>query len=204
MAKALGIPLVTISDVLRRFRPNLDLSTGQLVDDQLVSDALLNGLKSYSKGYILDGFPRTLHQAQMMEETWPVHSQVQAALKLAVPDIVCETKLLGRRICKKCNGNYNVNAVDFGQWYLPSSLPQNCEHDCDPLVDWETREDDRPEIVKERLSLYHEHMDPILDYFESKNRLLKLSPYKGYDDVPEVIHKVQQWLDNVEGTGDPN
>jgi adenylate kinase len=204
LAKALGIPLVTISDVLRKFRPDLDLSSGQLVDDHVVSDALLDGLKQYQKGYILDGFPRTLKQAQLMD-TWPAHSQVQAALKLAVPDVVCETKLLGRRICKRCDGNYNVNGVDLDNWYLPPSLPENiCDgnEDCDPYLDWITREDDQPHIVKERLSLYHQHMDPILEYFERRNRLLKLTPYKGYDDIPEIITTVQRWLEKIQDKED--
>lgn len=207
IAKALGIPLLTISDLLRQFRPDVDLSSGQLVDDQVVGDALLNGLQQHqSHGYLLDGFPRTLKQIHVMESRWPSHTHVHAAIQLAVPDIVCETKLLGRRICKACNGNYNVNGVEWDQWYLPPSLPNKnkncqCHGECDPYQDWKTRDDDQPHIVKERLFVYHQHMDPILKHFESQNRLLKLSPFRGYDDIPNMLLNVQQWLVEINKDG---
>jgi adenylate kinase len=220
LAKALEIPLLSMSDVLRQFRPDVDLSSGHLVDDRVVSEALLEGLSQLShlttsssssststsststQGYILDGFPRTLSQAHLMEETWPSKFQLQAAVKLAVPDKVCETKLLGRRICVKCNGNYNVNDVDWNGWYLPPSLPpknnnNNCSVEECANKFWTSRPDDQPAVIQERLAVYHQHMDPILDYFEEHGRLLKLTPYKGYDDVPEMLVTVQKWLDSI-------
>ena len=104
-----------------------------------------------------------------------------------------------RRICEKCDKNYNVNGVKFGNWDLPPSLPSNCPIDgCNPHLDWISREDDSPEVVEKRLALYHQNMDPILDYFDSKNRLLKLTPYKGWDDPPMLISTVQNWLNDSE------
>ena len=167
-----------------------------------MSSALLDGLKRYqNKGFILDGFPRTLEQANMMESCWPRELQLNGGIKLAVPDQVCSIKLLGRRICNKCGGNYNVNGVNFKDWDLPPSLPVEgkCPKDeCNPHEDWVSREDDIPGVVEERLALYHEHMDPILDYFDSKNMLLKLTPYKGYDDLPMLIAAVQSWVDGLD------
>ena len=80
----------------------------------------------------------------------------------------------------------------MGRWYLPPSVPEKpCEvEDCDPFQDWKSREDDQPHIVKDRLEVYHQHMDPILEYFERHDRLLKLTPYKGYDDIPEIIDDI--------------
>jgi adenylate kinase len=212
LAEALQIPLITISDVLRTFRPDLDLSSGQLIDDHVVCDALLESLLLLPRdndddggeephGYILDGFPRTLQQVHLMQERWPEPYQVHAAIKLAVPDQVCDIKLLGRRLCTICGGNYNINGVDtMDGWYLPPSLPKEDCTKCNPDKDWSIREDDQPHIVQERLKVYHQHMDPILDYFCSHNSLLTLTPYKGYEDLPMLISTVQRWIEDRDTT----
>lgn len=199
-AKALQLPIFAVSDLIRQFRPDLDLSSGRLVDDRIVSETVLQGLKESPKdGYILDGFPRTLKQAAIMEETWPSSFQVQAAVKLAVPDSVCETKLLGRRMCIKCGENYNVNGVHWNGWELPPFLPKRkCVPQCDPNRDWITRKDDTPDVVRHRLKVYHENMDPILEYFEAQNRLLKLTPFHGYAELPRLVETVRQWLKHHE------
>jgi adenylate kinase len=196
-AKHLDIPLVTVSDVLRQRRPEIDLASGDLVDCQVVSEALLEDLHG-KQGYLLDGFPRTLKQLQIMEDMWPSSMQVQAAVSLEVPDRVCETKLLGRRLCRKCGGNYNCNEVNFDGWHLPASLPKDCPHsDCDPSKDWRSREDDKPDVVQDRLKVHHQHMDPIVDYFESKQSLFRYSPKHGYDDVPKMQSALERWLKDL-------
>lgn len=199
-ARALQLPIFAVSDLIRQFRPDLDLSSGRLVDDRIASEAVLQKLtESHKDGYILDGFPRTLKQAAVMEETWPSSFQVQAAIKLAVPDSICEMKLLGRRMCTKCGENYNVNDVNWNGWKLPPFLPRRqCVPQCDPNQDWITREDDAPDVVKHRLKVYHENMDPILEYFEAQNRLLKLQPFHGYDELPKLVDTVQKWLKHHE------
>ena len=201
-SKALDLPLLAISDLLRQFRPDLDLSSGRLIDDRIVSETVLRGLQqeefSHLKetgGYILDGFPRTLQQTAIMEEMWPASYQVQAAIKLDVPDSVCETKLLGRRICTQCGENYNVNGVHWNGWQMPPYIPtEPCEPPCEPNRDWIIREDDTAKIVKHRLRVYHENMDPILEYFGGQNRLLKVKPFHGFDDVPKLVETVRAWL----------
>jgi adenylate kinase family enzyme len=212
------------------------------------------------KGYILDGFPRTLQQITIMETICPSHYRIDGAIKLAVPDYVCKQKLLGRRLCLKCHGNYNVGDVhyhdrDSNRWwnipaYLPASasssaptitttkggllesttsssskstskssfvVPSSLSCGCDPTVDWVSRHDDQEDIVEHRLQIYHQHMDPILDYFDDnfddlddndkvkadqgttttrrqQKRLLKLYPYNGFDDVPQIIQTVKDWV----------
>jgi adenylate kinase len=195
-ARALQLPIFSVSDMIRQVRPDLDLSSGKLVDDRIVSETVLQKLEESPKGgFILDGFPRTLKQAAIMEDTWPSSFQVQAAIKLAVPDGICEMKLLGRRVCKRCGEHYNISNVHWNEWKLPPLLPEcQCVPQCDPNQDWITREDDTLQIVKHRLKVYHENMDPILEYFETQNRLLKLQPFHGYDELPKLVETLQKWL----------
>lgn len=203
VAKALGLPLVTTSDVLRVLRPDLIdlLSGGKLVDDAVVGDTVLEGLVALSRqeqsndesesglvtkgttpGYVLDGFPRTLAQVQLMEERWPEALRVGSVVHLDVPDRVCLAKLLGRRSCSSCGKSFNVHGVfdnendeDGGgggdRWWLPPHLPEEggtcggagaaaTPCDCDVK-----RDDDTPEIAGERLKVYHQHADPLLEYF---------------------------------------
>jgi adenylate kinase len=200
IARALQLPILTVSDLIRHFRPDLYLSSGELIDDRIVSDMVLQKVLESSKdGYILDGFPRTLKQAVIMKEKWPLSCHVQAAITLAVPDSICEMKLLGRRVCSKCGENYNVNNVQWNEWKLPPILPKRqCVPQCDPNQDWITREDDTPELVKYRLKVYQENMDPILEYFETQNRLLTLQPFHGYDELPKLVDSVQTWLKHLD------
>ena len=176
---------------------------GSRRDFDVVTNALLDKLLTTGKegGYILDGFPRTINQVRLMmmdnnnNNTWPKSLQATGAIKLAVPDKVCETKIIGRRYCSRCNKNFSINGVDFDNYYLPPSHPVDCKiSKCSPDIDWTIRDDDKPTIIKERLRIYHQHMDPISNYFSNKNQLLELKPYNGYDDIPYLIMKIENWL----------
>ena len=210
-AKALEIPVVTTSDVLRKLRPDLvdKMAEGKLVDDKTVGQTILEGLKEMKlngRGYILDGFPRTLEQVALMEDTWPESFKVQTVVHLEVPEFVCSTKLLGRRGCSNCGKSYNVNGVDQDGWRMPPFLPkegQTCESATkeDMVCDYSVkRDDDTPEIVQERLKVYHHNADPILDYIRDnavhkEYRLLTLRPYNGFDDLPELVEKLRREVD---------
>ena len=256
-AKTLEVPLVTVSNLLRTFRPDLidSLSDGKLVDDAVVGETVLRGLSELNNdndegttrrnknddddkqtgGYILDGFPRTIRQVALMEETWPKSLRISSVIHLEVPDHVCESKLLGRRNCSGCGKSYNINGVFEEPWILPPHLPREgevCsninnnvnkaarvkpkngfEYNDNASCDWTVqRDDDTPEIVRERLKIYHQNADPILEYFNgnkkndfnkhssssncssnaNKNvyRLLTLRPYRGFDDLPILIDKL--------------
>ena len=185
------IPLITVSDVLRQH--SHEVESGSLVDDNTVSDLLRNHLPP--SPFVLDGFPRTLRQVQLMEETWPDDLKVHAVISLNVPKKVCETKLLGRRLCGKCGGNYNVHAVSVEGFELPAQLPVdcNCDHE-----HFSIRSDDVPDIVEERLEAHYATTDPILHHFEQKGRLLRFAPYRGYEDVSRFQHAIETWLTNME------
>lgn len=193
LAKALGCSLIGMSDVLREMRPDLDLSSGKLVDDTVVESSLNQFLsrhdKDPSKGFLLDGYPRTVGQLDG-------NVSIDAAILLAVPDFVCESKLLGRRLCLKCDGNFNVNDVDMEGWRLPPTLPtkSGCsEENCD----WETRSDDDVAIIHSRLRLFHAHADPIASYFEKRQRLLKLQPFTGFQEVAKMTEEAEMFLKRI-------
>jgi adenylate kinase len=225
-AEALKVPLVTTSDVLRKLRPDLleQMANGELVEDAVVGETVLEGLlqraleSEKSGGYVLDGFPRTLEQVALTETTWPEAFRISTVIHLNVPDFVCRTKLLGRRACSGCGASYNVNGVDRDGWILPPHLPPKghvCRAVSDPSpstnreteegntsCDWSVRrEDDTPEIVGERLKVYHDHADPILDYVRrstsdrggvGRHRLLTLEPHHGFADLPVLIEKLHR------------
>jgi len=193
LSKALSLPLVVVSDVLRKHLPAADLSSGKLVGDDVVNAAIYAHVQTLKDGYLVDGFPRTLNQASLMENTWREEHQIHGAILLDVPDDVCRAKTLGRRVCKLCGGNYNIAAVHHGGFDMPPILPDGCDQPCDPDSDWMTRDDDVPAIVDRRLKIHHENADPILSYFESEGSLLRFVPHKGIADVDRLISAAEEW-----------
>lgn len=255
LAKSMKIPLITMSDVLKQRRQKQSMgdegidhcpkekekkkereeamASGKLVDDAIVSETLMQYLLKQQQeqqqpnmnGYILDGFPRTIQQVYLMEETWPLQLKIDVAVNLDVPIDVCETKLLGRRICTLCGHNYNVNGVQVRGFDLPPYLPRpgDCyvsssaslsstgsgdvslpqhytikNRRCDPDIHWEQRKDDDKHVIRQRLELHVQHTTPILDYFDNKNALFQFTPYKGFDDIARFQSELEEWLiDNL-------
>lgn len=188
------MPLITVSDVLKQH--SHEVSAGNLVDDAVVSKLLSESLPT--KPYLLDGFPRTLKQVHLMEETWAPALRVDAVVDLDVPKQVCKEKLLGRRLCTKCGGNYNVNAVHTLGFELPAQLPKDCAECNNSGEFFTTRPDDEEGVVDKRLDAHFRETDPILDNFEKKGKLLRFTPFKGYDDVPRFHHQVEIWLSKMD------
>lgn len=196
LAEYLGLTLVTASTILREQRPDLDLTSGRLLEcelvSQILSDYFLN--QQQSKHYLLDGFPRTAQQIVRMERVWPMPNQVHLAILLDVPDAVCVQKMLGRRRCRKCGQEHNVANVDNMGFSLPPQIPEpECE-DCVMDVDWISRKDDVPDIAKRRLAIYREHETPVVDFYQTQGRLLRFTPYRGELDVPRMQWTVEDWL----------
>lgn len=202
LADYLGLRHVTASKILQEQRPDLDLTSGELIDDRIVADALQSHLTSLTprQHYLLDGYPRTLDQIQLMEHEWPIDRQVHFCLQLDIPDFVCQTKMLGRRQCRRCRGEYNVAGVQQGGFDLPPQLPgqdggRACDQDdCHPETDWIAREDDTPSTIAYRLARYREHEAAIADYYRRQGRLLSFTPYRGQLDIDKLNWTVEKWL----------
>jgi adenylate kinase len=193
LAQKWNAAIISTSDVLRA-NPTLDLDSGKLIDCQEVSDLLLSYLLKQQQGYILDGYPRTLQQIELMRNDWPEDRQIEAAIHLNIPDEVCKQKSLGRRICHICKGFPNEADVQYGWFDLPPTRPEDCGDRCDPDQDWSKRKDDTPGIIQERLAIHRQHEDPIIDYYRSKNALLEVIPFNGLKDVPILAETCEEWL----------
>jgi Adenylate kinase and related kinases len=211
LSKFLGCPLVIMGDVLRDHvvkgtEIGMKIAQcqreGKLANDELVVEALLkhleNTLSSPHKskksvvapfGYILDGFPRTLQQAEYMfldSTQWPKQFGITFAVNIDVPDEICIEKMLGRRKCKVCHESFNVADVNTPNGFvMPPKLPSPypCQK-CDMDQDWEIRIDDTKEIMIRRLTEYHDKSSPVANLFRDRDKLVTFTPFKGIADMP--------------------
>ena len=136
------------------------IANGQLVPDKLVIDMVSKRLseKDCENGYILDGFPRTLPQADAMDE---IGIELDYALNLLVSDEVIVDRLGGRRECKVCAAPYHVK-------FNPPEKEDVCDKCGGVLI---TRADDVPETIRQRLDVYHQETEPLIGFYREKNLL---------------------------------
>ncbi|MBR6329810.1 MAG: adenylate kinase [Lachnospiraceae bacterium] len=168
IAEKYGIPHISTGDI---FRANIKNGTelgkkakeymdkGQLVPDELTVKILLDRVAQddCSKGYVLDGFPRTIPQAEVLtSELEKLSEKVDYAVNVDVPDENIIGRMGGRRACVKCGATYHVK-------YNPPKVEDVCDACGDKLI---LRDDDAPETVKKRLDVYHEQTQPLIDYYE--------------------------------------
>jgi len=182
-----GSPKMSTGDLLREVQ-NEDsdrgravkelISKGQLVSDEIVLDITKDWVKKNPNGWVIDGFPRTMEQAQ---KSWDIF-RPDAVIFLELADDVAKRRLSYRRVCSRCKTTYN----------LITNPPKNDKHVCDlcggELVQ---REDDKPEVVEDRLNTYHEKTEPIKEWYRAKGVLLEVDAKPG---IPAVAHQIQKAL----------
>lgn len=179
----LGVDVIAMGDTFREImRENSPLGKkvkeyvekGLLVPDEVVVEVLKQhmGKASSSKGFILDGFPRTIEQAEALEKIVTIDVIVQ----LTVPDWIIIERLSTRRICKSCGEVYNVR-------YLKPKVEGVCDKCGGQLYQ---RSDDTAEVIKDRIQVYERQTEPILQYY--RERKVKLIEFKceSLDMPPEV------------------
>jgi adenylate kinase len=187
-----GIPHISTGDI---FRANIKEGTelgkkakeymdqGLLVPDELVCDLVVDRIKQSDceKGFILDGFPRTIPQAESLDAALDqIDEAMDFAIDLEVEDEVIVDRMGGRRACLKCGATY----------HLVNMKPQKegiCDRCGEQLV---LRDDDKPETVKKRLSVYHEQTMPLIEYYRNKGILVEFDGTKLPKEVTEDIVKV--------------
>ena len=186
LAEILGVPHISTGDI---FRANLRNETplglkaksymdqGLLVPDELTVDLVMDRLgdEDCQNGYILDGFPRTLAQADALSEK----ENLDAAVNIHVPDEVIVDRMGGRRVCPACGESYHVR-------YNPPKQEGVCDKCGAELI---IRKDDVPQTVQKRLSVYHDQTAPLIDYYEQKGLLVTVDGTAAPKDVTEAIVK---------------
>ena len=163
----LGLPQISTGDMLRALEAEEIHSTqtsGQLISDEVVIGLVKKRTEQADCkcGYVLDGFPRTLVQGEMLEELAASQGNELIAILVDVPTEILEKRLTGRRNCPVCKEIYNV-------FFKPPKSDNVCDHH--PNTQLEQRSDDRPEKVQVRLETYEKQTRPLLDYYKESGRL---------------------------------
>jgi adenylate kinase len=192
LAEQLGAPTVATGDILRDISKtetplgrlvNNVLRSGQLVSDDILAEVVSDRLsgKDCQQGCILDGFPRTIPQARLLERIAQGQGHRIVAINIDVPREDLLHRLSGRRMCPACGAIYHVD-------FKPPKSDNACDVDGSPLV---TRTDDNEEAIRQRLSLYDEKTRPLLDYYDESNRLHVVdgtgTPEEVFDRILEVV-----------------
>lgn len=183
---ALNIPQISTGDILRRaikeqtptgLKAKSFIDAGQLVPDDVIIDIVRERLAQDDAkgGYILDGFPRTVPQAEALTK----FADIDAVIELAVDDQVLIDRLSGRRACLKCGATYHVS------WLDGKNTCKNCGEE---LVQ---RNDDKPETVLSRLTVYHKQTAPLVDFYEKMGLLKKID---GAQDMDVIFNTIMDTL----------
>ena len=185
ISQKLGIPTISTGNILRAAVKNgtpIGLEAKQFMDaGKLVPDEVIIGIiqerlaeDDCKEGFILDGVPRTIAQAEALER----HGiRFDAVLSLEISDAVITARLTGRRTCHACGTPYHITAA-------PSKVEGVCDSCGGPLVQ---REDDRAETVRERLAVYHEETEPLKGFYEGKGILAPVANQDTIEGTNQVI-----------------
>lgn len=189
IAAKYGIPHISTGDI---FRANLKNETelgkkakeymdqGLLVPDELTLELVMDRFTQddCKNGYVLDGFPRTIPQAEALTKALAdKQDAVDYAVNVDVPDEAIVSRMSGRRACLNCGGTYHVE-------FNPTKVEDICDACGGQLV---LREDDKPETVLKRLNVYHEQTQPLIDYYNGQDILREVDGTQDMEDVFRAI-----------------
>ncbi len=191
ISKNLGIPHISTGDLFRTaikqktelgLRVESILASGELVPDQLTCSIVEERLqdKDARKGYILDGFPRTIEQAEALEKI----TTIRAVLHFVVSDELIIKRLSGRRICKNCGAGYHID-------FMPPAKPGICDVCGGELY---TRPDDTIESITNRLEVYKKQTSPLTEYYRKRGLIIELD---GDPDADTVTRDTMEILKDL-------
>jgi len=192
IAEKYQIPHISTGDIFRANIKNgtelgkkakMYMDQGELVPDELVCDLVVDRIKQddCKNGYILDGFPRTIPQAESLDAALSaIGEHVDYALDVEVPDENIVNRMSGRRACVGCGATYHVI-------YAPTKTEDICDVCGAKLI---LRDDDKPETVQKRLGVYHEQTQPLIDYYKKKSILQEVDGTKDLEEVFQAIVKI--------------
>ncbi|MDO8535956.1 MAG: adenylate kinase [Candidatus Omnitrophota bacterium] len=191
LSKSYQIPHISTGDILREAvksgtpmgkKAKMFMDKGELVPDEVVVGIVVDRLaqNDTKKGYILDGFPRTLKQAEELDAALKrIVSGIDMVLYFEIPDGIAIDRLTGRRVCMKCGANFHIK-----------NIPPKKEGICDKCgAELFQRPDDKLETVKNRLKVYELQTSPLIEYYTKQGILKKVS---GALDVKELFKVLSQ------------
>lgn len=193
IADKYSVPHISTGDI---FRANIKNGTelgkkaktymdqGLLVPDELVVDLVVDRVSQNDceNGYVLDGFPRTIPQAESLDAALEkLGEKVDFAINVEVPDENIVRRMSGRRACVSCGATYHIV-------HIPTQKEGICDRCGNELI---LRDDDQPETVTKRLTVYHEQTQPLINYYNEKNVLLEVD---GTKDMKAVFEDIVQIL----------
>ncbi|XP_058090451.1 adenylate kinase 1, chloroplastic-like isoform X1 [Magnolia sinica] len=208
LSHLLGVPHIATGDLVREELSSSGplshqlaeiVNQGKLVSDEIIINLLSKRLESGEakgeSGFILDGFPRTIRQAEILGGV----TDIDLVINLKLREDILLVKCLGRRICSQCGGNFNVASINIkgengmpGICMAPLLPPAHC---ASKLI---TRSDDTEAVVKERLRIYNDMSQPVEEFYRSRGKLLEFDLPGG---IPESWPKLLQAL-NLEDHDD--
>lgn len=189
IAEKYGIPQISTGDMLREaVAKGTELgkiakefmSQGKLVPDEIVVGIVKERLKQKDceNGFILDGFPRTIAQAEALDEIMKeMGKRIDAVININVPEEEVVKRIVNRRICRRCGAIYHL-------LYDPPKKEGICDKCGGELYQ---RDDDRESVVRERFRVYRRNTEPLIEYYKKKGNLLNVDGSKSIEDVKEEI-----------------
>lgn len=186
------IPTISTGNILREALKNGTemglkaksyMESGQLVPDEILIGIIKDRMKEddCKNGFILDGFPRTIPQAEALDQ---MGAEIDVVLDIEVADEDIVTRMSGRRVCEKCGSSYHV-------LYKQPKVEGKCDVCAGALVQ---RKDDHPDTVKERLQVYHTQTEPLKEYYSKQG---KLRVVHGQDKVEDTTRMVLEALEDL-------
>ncbi len=185
------IPHLSTGDILREnVKNNTELGKkakvymdkGELVPDDLIIKLVLDRISKQDckKGYILDGFPRTITQAKALDKNLPENQKIDLVLLFDVNDDTVVERLSLRRVCKKCGAIYHLK-------YSPPKREGICDKCGGDLYQ---RDDDKEEVIRNRLKVYKEQTEPLVDYYEKKGLLKRIDASKSVNKINSEVKTI--------------
>lgn len=189
IAEQFNIPHISTGDIFRsNIKNGTDLGMqaksymdrGLLVPDELTCDLVVDRIaqEDAASGYVLDGFPRTIPQAEALTEALAARGEsIDFAIDIEVPDERIVTRMGGRRACPGCGATYHIK-------YNAPKTEGICDACGKELV---LRDDDKPETVQKRLRVYHEQTQPLIDYYQAAGALREVD---GTQDIEVIFDEI--------------